>query len=178
MGGANVCTLWVWFWSLWSYEVTTSAFPSVAEVWLSRSKCERSCPLRRFPCPALHWTCYHGVWDCVHTFKRLANQVGYIIVIARVAMDLWQRKQTLSSGCALGLGSFTAINPWPRAITITYSRFAVYTRIMTIIAHYILYVYCMYTTLSYTQHTCRCTEHQLMKQWELETWEVSLPLYS
>ena len=27
-------------------------------------------------------------------------------------MHLWQRKQTLSSGFALGLGSFTAINPW------------------------------------------------------------------
>ena len=48
-----------------------------------------------------------------------ANQVGYIIsVIARVARDLWRRKQTLSSGFALGLGSFTAINPWPHAIAI------------------------------------------------------------
>ena len=28
-----------------------------------------------------------------------------------VARDLWQRKPTLSSGCALGLGQFTAINP-------------------------------------------------------------------
>ena len=45
--------------------------------------------------------------------------MGHITVIARVARDLWQRKQTLSSGFALGLGSFTAINPWPRAITIT-----------------------------------------------------------
>ena len=27
-------------------------------------------------------------------------------------MDLWQRKPTLSSGYALGLGRFTAINPW------------------------------------------------------------------
>ena len=53
------------------------------------------------------------------TLEQLTNQVGYIIVIARVARDLWQRKQTLSSGCALGLGWFTAINPWPRAITIT-----------------------------------------------------------
>ena len=44
--------------------------------------------------------------------------MGHITVIARVARDLWQRKQTLSSGSALGLGSFTAINPWPRAITI------------------------------------------------------------
>ena len=55
------------------------------------------------------------------TLEQLTNQVGYIIVIARVARDLWQRKQTLSSGFALGLGWFTAINPWPRAITITYS---------------------------------------------------------
>ena len=37
----------------------------------------------------------------------------------RYSRDLWQCKQTLSSGFALGLGSFTAINPWPRAITIT-----------------------------------------------------------
>ena len=42
------------------------------------------------------------------------NQMGYITVIARVAMDLWRRKQTLSSGCALGLGQFTAINPYHR----------------------------------------------------------------
>ena len=38
-------------------------------------------------------------------------QMGYITVTARVASDLWQRKQTLSSGFVLGLGSFTAINP-------------------------------------------------------------------
>ena len=55
------------------------------------------------------------------TLEQLTNQVGYIIVIARVARDLWQRKQTLSSGCALGLGWFTAINPRTRAITITYA---------------------------------------------------------
>ena len=47
--------------------------------------------------------------------SKAANKV--IIVIARVARDLWQRKQTLSSGCALVLGWFTAINPRPRAIT-------------------------------------------------------------
>ena len=34
--------------------------------------------------------------------------MGYITV----ARDLWQRKPTLSSGIALGLGRFTAINPW------------------------------------------------------------------
>ena len=45
--------------------------------------------------------------------------VGYIVVIAWVARDLWRHKQTLSSGFVLGLGSFTAINPWPCAITIT-----------------------------------------------------------
>ena len=45
--------------------------------------------------------------------------MGYITVMARVARDLWQRKRTLSSGYALGLDWFTAINPWPRAITIT-----------------------------------------------------------
>ena len=39
--------------------------------------------------------------------------------IAWVARDLWQRKQTLSLGCALGLGSFTAINAWLRATCIT-----------------------------------------------------------
>ena len=37
--------------------------------------------------------------------------MGHITVIARVARDLWKRKQILSSGFALGLGSFTAINP-------------------------------------------------------------------
>ncbi|MCG8625548.1 MAG: hypothetical protein MJE68_26560, partial [Proteobacteria bacterium] len=30
-----------------------------------------------------------------------------------VAKELWQRKQTSPSGCALGIGSFTAIIPWP-----------------------------------------------------------------
>ena len=44
-----------------------------------------------------------------------SNQSGEIY--NRVARDLWQRKQTLSSGFALRLGLFTAINPWPRAIT-------------------------------------------------------------
>ena len=45
--------------------------------------------------------------------------MGYITVIARFARDLWQRKQTLSSGFTLGLGSFAAINPWPRATVTT-----------------------------------------------------------
>ena len=36
--------------------------------------------------------------------------MGHITVIARVARDLWQRKQTLSLGFALELGSFTAID--------------------------------------------------------------------
>ena len=33
------------------------------------------------------------------------------VVIAQVAMDLWQSKQILSSGCALRLSLFTAIIP-------------------------------------------------------------------
>ena len=68
--------------------------------------------------------CYSVHFSLRFTLEQLTNQVGYtcIIVIARVARDLWQRKQTLSSGCALGLGWFTAINPWPRAITITYNN--------------------------------------------------------
>ena len=111
MGGANVCT-WVWF---WTYHVSISSHHRS----VSQSKRERSFLLCRFLHPALHLTGHHGALDCVHSFKRLANQVGYIIVIAWVARDLWQRKQTLSSGCVLGLGSFTAIHPRPRAITIT-----------------------------------------------------------
>ena len=110
MGGANICTLWVWLY--WRYHIS---IPSLC--WsLSRSKRRTSCLLRRLPCPALHWTCYHGVLDYVNSFKWLTNQVGCIIVKARVAR---QRKQTLSLGCALGLGSFTAINPWLHALTIT-----------------------------------------------------------
>ena len=33
------------------------------------------------------------------------NEMGYIIVLARVARDLWQHKPSLSSGYTLGLGS-------------------------------------------------------------------------
>ena len=117
MGGANVCTYVMGsLWS-WSYHVSIQSIGR-RKVWSNRSERERSCLLRRFPCPAFHWTCYHGILDCVHSFKQLANQVGYKF-IARVAIEL-EHKQTLSSGCALGLGSFTAMNPWPRAITITY----------------------------------------------------------
>ena len=43
-----------------------------------QSRLEISSPLCCFPCPALHWTCCHGVLDCVHSFKWLMNQVGYI----------------------------------------------------------------------------------------------------
>ena len=53
--------------------------------------------------------------------------MGYITVIARVARDLWQRKQTLSSGCALGLGSFTAINPWHPCYNYYISDFGEFT---------------------------------------------------
>ena len=41
-------------------------------------------------------------------FTVMTNQVGYI---AQVARDV--SKQTSSSGHALRLGPFTAINPWP-----------------------------------------------------------------
>ena len=45
------------------------------------------------------------------------NQMGYV---TRVARDLWRCKPPLSSsGYALGLGQFAAINPWPHAIAIT-----------------------------------------------------------
>ena len=60
----------------------------------------------------------HGVLDCVGALVQTASQ-SCRIVIAQVAVDLWQHKQTLSSSCALGLGSFTAINSWPRALTLT-----------------------------------------------------------
>ena len=112
MGGVNVCMLWVWF---CSYHVSISS----CHQSLSQGKCGKSSLLCRFHCQVLHWTCRHGVLDCLHSFKQLANQAGYIIVIARVATDLRQSKQTLSLGFALRLGTFTAINPWPFAITIT-----------------------------------------------------------
>ena len=58
--------------------------------------------------------------DSIARMTIRTNLMGYITVIARFAKDLWRRKQTLSSGFTFGLGSFTTINPWPRAITITY----------------------------------------------------------
>ena len=64
----------------------------------------------------------HSIFEHAQRLRdtcRWTNQVSHITVIARVARDLWQHKQTLSLGFALGLGSFTAINPWPRAMTIT-----------------------------------------------------------
>ena len=45
--------------------------------------------------------------------------MGYITVVARLLGIYGNRKPTLPSGCALGLGRFTAINPYNRAITIT-----------------------------------------------------------
>ena len=44
--------------------------------------------------------------------------MGYITVVARLLGIYGNRKPTLPSGCALGLGRFTAINPYNRAITI------------------------------------------------------------
>ena len=112
MGGANVCTYVMDLVS--EAEVTTSAFSlSVAE------KSERiEASVKEVVCcdafPVQHFT-ELVVLDCVHSFKRLANQVGpgrYKRFTARVAIEL-ECKQTLSSGCALGLGSFTAMNPCP-----------------------------------------------------------------
>ena len=106
------CTLWAWF---WSYHVSISRrcqslISRISQQW-SRSL------LGHFPCAALHWTCYH---DCVESFKQLANQVGYMILqLSHRLPGIYGNKQTLSSGSTLGLGSFTAINPCPRVITIT-----------------------------------------------------------
>ena len=86
MGGANVCThveyIWVWF---WSYYVCISSCRRSLESKQSWKKSLLCC----FPCLALHWTCYHGVSDSVHSFKRLASQVGYCYSMAWVAMDFW-----------------------------------------------------------------------------------------
>ena len=114
MGGANVCTYGL----VSEAEVTTSAFSlSIAE---KSDRIEAS--VKEVVCcnafPVQHFT-ELIVLDCVHSFKWLVGPGRYKRFIARVAIEL-ERKQTLSSGCALGLGSFTAMNPWPRAITITY----------------------------------------------------------
>ena len=61
----------------------------------------------------------------------------FITVIARVARDLWQHKQTLSSGFALGLSLFTAINRWPRATTITKNAFYLKLKIQTLTLSFI-----------------------------------------
>ena len=61
-----------------------------------------------------------GIYMQLHRATVRTSQMGYIILVkAQVAMDLWRRKQTLSLGFALGLGQFTAMNPWPCALTIT-----------------------------------------------------------
>ena len=53
-----------------------------------------------------------AIWTALRAPHALwTNQMGYISLYSTVARDLRRRKQTLSSGCALGLGSFTAINP-------------------------------------------------------------------
>ena len=77
-GGANVCThveyMWVWF---WSYHVGISSCR-----WSLESKQVWKKSLCHFPCLVLHWTCYHSVSDSVHSFKRLASQVGYCYSMA------------------------------------------------------------------------------------------------
>ena len=44
----------------------------------------------------------HGLYVHVQATMMSTNQVGCKIVIVWVARDLWQRKPTLPSGCALG----------------------------------------------------------------------------
>ena len=98
-------------------KVTTSAFldSTVAQVREKEQVLKQFSVVSLSICSAsLNWLPWCPL-DCVKSFKRLANQLGRnITVIAWVAMDLWQRKQTLSSDCALGLGSFTDINPCPQ----------------------------------------------------------------
>ena len=77
-----------------------------------------------------------------------------------VAMDLWRRKQTLSSGCALGLGRFTAINPWPRAITITYNI----RNNINISKHHVLRVILHLEHLPLQQETAVYTRNHMMSK--------------
>ena len=52
-----------------------------------------------------------AIWTALRASHALwTNQMGYISLIAQLP-GIYGSKQTLSSGCALGLGSFTAINP-------------------------------------------------------------------
>ena len=57
---------------------------------------------------------FYGLGACAAPWT---NQIGYLYKSYKTG--LWQHKQTLSLGCALGLGSFTAMNPWPCAVIIT-----------------------------------------------------------
>ena len=67
---------------------------------------------------------FQGAWICLFAYCCYGHMDGFAratctvdqsdginITYSTVARDFWRRKQTLSSGCALGLGSFTAINP-------------------------------------------------------------------
>ena len=53
------------------------------------------------------------------TFR--ANQVGYIIVIARLPGIYGNVNRPCPRAMPSDSGRFIAINPWPRAITITYT---------------------------------------------------------
>ena len=74
-------------------------------------------------CPGLFTKfCCYNICKLQNTANTFCWPIGlsYIKVIARrVAWDLWQCKQILSSAYALGLGLSTTINICPRAITIT-----------------------------------------------------------
>ena len=48
------------------------------------------------------------------------NQMGYILVIARLPGIYGNINCPCLQASPLDSGQFTAINPWPRAITITY----------------------------------------------------------
>ena len=50
------------------------------------------------------------LWTALCNATLWTNQMGYITLVAQLPWDLWRHKPTLSSGYALGLGRFTAIN--------------------------------------------------------------------
>ena len=54
------------------------------------------------------------------------NQMGYIIVIARLPGIYGNVNRPCPRAAPSDSGRFTAINPWPRAITITYTLGKIY----------------------------------------------------
>ena len=81
------------------------------------------------------------LWKTRCARRTVDQSDGIYNSYSTVARDLWQRQPPLSSGCALGLGSvYCRINPWPRAITITYlitivqARFNSFTKLPMILS--------------------------------------------